>query len=184
MGKLIVWNLMSLEGYFEGPAMWDLNFHGSVWSEDLEALSAEHTATSVALVFGRVTYEGMEAYWTSGAENGPLADAMNSLPKYVASTTLKSTTWNNSHILAAPLGESIARLKREHDGNLFVFGSAKLIHALRPLDLIDEYRIGIAPLFLGAGTPLFKPDAPPRELKLIEARTLKRDCVLMRYARA
>lgn len=165
--------------------MWDLNFHNSVWSEDLEALSAEHTASSVALVFGRVTYEGMFGYWSNPSnEAGPVADAMNNLPKYVASTTLQRADWRNSHVLAAPLGDSIAKLKRAHQGDLFIFGSAKLIHSLRPLDVIDEYRIGIAPLFLGAGTRLFKPDAPPRELRLIEARTLKKGCVLTRYAAA
>ncbi len=93
MRKLIMWNIITLDGYFEGNQNWDLTFHNVVWGQELEKLSAEQLHSADYLVFGRVTYEGMAAYWTK--EEGEIADLMNRIPKLVFSKTLKLADWNN-----------------------------------------------------------------------------------------
>ena len=93
MRKLIMWNIITLDGYFEGNQNWDLSFHNVVWGQELEKLSVELLHAADYLVFGRVTYEGMAAYWTK--EEGEIADLMNRIPKLVVSKTLKIADWNN-----------------------------------------------------------------------------------------
>lgn len=181
MGKLIVWNLMSLDGFFEGPDPADFSWHMSAWSEDLEQLSAEQGEDASALLFGRITYQGMASFWPN--ETGPIADFMNTIPKLVASHTLQSADWQNSR-LTGDVAADVAQLKRDSAKNIYVFGSANLCSTLRQHDLIDEWRIAIAPLFLGAGAPLFKAHDPRHGLKLLEARALKMGAVLLRYAPA
>jgi dihydrofolate reductase len=88
MGKLIMWNLVTLDGYFEGPKHWDLDFHHQVWGEDLERFAIKQLEAAEGLLFGRITYEGMAAYWQTA--EGTVADFMNSLPKLVASRTLRN----------------------------------------------------------------------------------------------
>ena len=83
-----MWNIMTLDGYFEGNQNWDLSFHDSVWGQELEKLSLDQLHSADSLIFGRVTYEGMAAYWTK--EEGEIADLMNRIPKLVFSKTLKS----------------------------------------------------------------------------------------------
>lgn len=93
MGKLIIWNVMSLDGAFEGAAPWDLSMHETVWGPELEALSKEQLADASYLLFGRSTYEGMAQYWQSPetiANDGEIAGGMNTAPKAVVSTTLQS----------------------------------------------------------------------------------------------
>ena len=85
MAKLIVWNLVTVDGYFEGDKKWDLDFHNKAWGPELEKLSLEFGKNAEALVFGRVTYEGMRDYWTTTTDEGPIKDFMNALPKLVAS---------------------------------------------------------------------------------------------------
>ena len=87
MSKLIMWNLMTLDGFFEGAKSWDLDFHQLVWGDELEHLSIEQLRSADRLLFGRVTYEGMAAYWQTAT--GEVADFMNSLPKVVVSRTLE-----------------------------------------------------------------------------------------------
>ncbi len=87
MRKLILWNIITLDGYFEGNQNWDLPFHTVVWGQELEKLSIEQLHSADYLVFGRVTYEGMAAYWTK--EEGEIADLMNRIPKLVFSKNTK-----------------------------------------------------------------------------------------------
>jgi dihydrofolate reductase len=179
MAKLIMWNLMSLDGFFEGPEH-DISWHNDVWGDELEALSIEQLRAAGALVFGRVTYELMHGYWPR--ETGPVADFMNGLPKHVFSWRLTASPWHNTVMHdGADLAGTIARLKREADKDLFLFGSAGLASSLAPHDLIDEYRIGIAPVLLGAGTRLFRHEART-PLRLLEARPLSSGVVIARYA--
>jgi dihydrofolate reductase len=92
MGRLVVWNLMTLDGYFEGRNPWDLGFHETVWGDELEAFSLEQGNEIGTLLFGRRTYEGMAGYWSQ--ETGTIADMMNSIDKAVATRTLDEATWN------------------------------------------------------------------------------------------
>lgn len=181
MGKLIVWNLMSLDGYFRKTDPGDFSWHESAWSEDLERISLEQGEDAAALVFGRITYEGMAAYWANGPEPGPIADFMNAIPKLVASRTLTNADWNNSRVTHDVIAD-VAALKRDNTKNIYVFGSADLCATLRRAGLIDEWRIALAPILLGAGSPLFKDADGASGLELLEGRPLKKGAVLLRYA--
>lgn len=183
MAKVIIWNIMSLDAAFEGKTAWDLSMHETVWGPELERLSKEQLAHSTILLFGRQTYEGMFDYWSKDTgEIDEIRDGMNNAPKVVVSTTLKSADWKNSRLLRSI--EDVKALKQEAgDTNIFVFGSAKLTSSLRQADLIDEYRICIAPLLLGAsgGAPMFKPTDPRLRLNLIEARPITGGGVILFY---
>src|SRR5512138_3943508 len=137
MRKLIMWNIITLDGYFEGVNNWDLPWHEQVWGEELERFSLEQLRSADLLVFGRVTYEGMAAYWR--AAKGAVADSMNSLPKVVCSRTLTRATWNNTTLVKDAVPEEVAKLKRQGDGDMFVFGSANLSRTLMDARLFDEY---------------------------------------------
>jgi len=177
MRRLAMWNLISLDGYFEGAQKWDLDFHNRAWGEELQQFSTEQLASASMLLFGRVTYEGMAQYWSK--ESGEIADFMNSIPKVVFSRTLSDAAWNNTRV-AADAESEVRRLKAEEGKDMFIFGSANLCASLEPL--IDEYRIVLAPILLGQGTPLFKPQPRSQNLKLLEARPLKTGGMILRYA--
>ena len=97
MRKLIMWNLVTLDGFFEGAKPWDLDWHNEVWGEELEQFSLEQAQTAYTLLFGRLTYQGMAAYWTNAT--GDIADFMNSVTKVVASRTLAQAEWNNTRLI-------------------------------------------------------------------------------------
>jgi len=180
MAKVIVWNLMTLEGFFEGKEKWDLGFHGDAWGDELSELSSDFGHKAGLLVFGRVTYEGMKAYWTSAEEEGETKVFMNALPKLVASRSLTGSDWNNTTVTADITGE-IKRRKAESGKDIYVFGSAELTEALLAAGLVDEIMIAVAPVTIGQGTPLFKPNAEKRHYALIAARPLKNGTVILHY---
>lgn len=181
MRKLIMWNLITLDGYFEGATHWDLPWHERLWGEELERFSIDQLQTADMLVFGRVTYEGMAAYWQTAT--GAVADYMNSLPKVVCSRTLEATGWNNTTLVKQDAAAEVAKLKEGGNGNMFVFGSANLSKTLMNEKLFDEYRIGIAPFIHGSGRHLFAEGSRPDELQLLEARKLSTGCLILRYTR-
>jgi dihydrofolate reductase len=174
-----MWNVMTLDGYFEGTKSWDLDFHQSVWGPELEALSIEQLHSADRLIFGRVTYEGMAAYWTTA--QGEVADLMNRLPKVVFSRTLQQADWSNTTLIKEDAAARVPELKRKGEGNSFVFGSANLSRTLISHGLFDEYRLAVAPMILGRGTPLFGPDLARVPLTLLETRTLPSGGVILRY---
>jgi dihydrofolate reductase len=182
MRKVIVWNMMTLDGYFEGPKPWEIDWHEYVWGEELERFSLDQSKEVGALLFGRKTYEGMAGYWSTAT--GEVAEFMNSIPKVVFSNTLETAGWSNSRLVKGSAEEELARLKQEPGKDLFIFGSANLAGSLTKQGLIDEYRIGLNPLVLGGGTPMFKPSEERMRLKLLEARPMQLGVVLLRYARA
>lgn len=181
MGKLIMWNMVTLDGFFEGPKKWDLDFHNIVWGDELEQLSIEQLQQCNALVFGRVTYEGMAAYWKAApGEPGEIADFMNRLPKIVFSRTLDKADWNNTRVVKDSIAGEIAALKQSEKDS-YIFGSADLSAALMQRGLIDEYRICVVPVILGGGTPLFKSNPEQLKLHLLNTRALKTGGVILRY---
>jgi len=181
MRKLIMWNIITLDGYFEGKENWDLPFHNLVWGEELEKLSIEQLHSADYLVFGRVTYEGMAAYWTKAT--GEIADLMNAIPKLVVSNTLTTVDWNNSTLIKGNVSAEISRLKAQNGKDLYVFGSARLSETFINDDLFDEYRIGIAPTILGSGRPLFSQGTAQRNLSLISAQQLLNGGVVLKFAK-
>jgi dihydrofolate reductase len=176
---MIMWNLVTLDGFFEGRKSWEIDWHDSVWGEELERHSIEQLKSAGALLFGRVTYQGMASYWPS--QTGEVADLMNALPKIVFSRTLKGAEWNNTRLVHGSAEEEVGRLKRQPGKDLLIFGSADLSATLMRHGLIDEYRLALAPVILGGGNPLFKSMEQKVRLKLLEARALKSGGVLLRY---
>jgi dihydrofolate reductase len=178
--KLIMWNLVTLDGYFEGVTPWDLEWHALGWGDELDRFSLEQLRAADMLVFGRITYAGMAAYWQSA--EGEIADLMNRLPKVVVSRTQDVPVWNNTTLVSDHVVESLTALKQAGDGPMFVFGSANLASTLITANLFDEYRLAIAPVFLGAGRPLFHAGFKQQRLILLESRPLTTGCVVLRYA--
>jgi dihydrofolate reductase len=174
-----MWNLITLDGYFEGEKNWDLSFHELVWGPELEKISIEQLKAADYLVFGRVTYEGMAAYWKT--EKGEIADLMNKIPKLVCSRTLNSVDWNNSTLINGNTSEEILKLKAQGSGDMYVFGSANLSETLINDNLFDEYRIGVAPIIAGSGRPLFKNGIAERPLTLISTKQLSIGGLIMTF---
>jgi dihydrofolate reductase len=182
MAKVIVWNLVTLDGYFEGTEKWDLAFHNDAWGEELDALSKEFGERAQCLVFGRVTHDGMKAYWTSAEakEDSQVTRYMNDLPKLVASRTVQSSDWNNTRVTADIVGE-VAKLRAAPGKDVLVFGSAELIDTLLAARQIDELMLAVVPVRLGAGTSFFKPGSERQKLELLESRPLKNGTVILCY---
>jgi dihydrofolate reductase len=180
MRRLVAWDLMTLDGYFEGRNPWDLGFHETVWGEELEAFSLEQGKEIGTLLFGRRTYEGMAGYWSQ--ETGAIADMMNSIDKAVATRTLDEATWNNTRLLKGEAAEAVGALKAEEGKDVYVFGSADLLDSLLKAGLVDEYRICVAPVVLGGGNPLFKPQDQQVKMRLESARPLKTGGAILTYS--
>jgi dihydrofolate reductase len=182
MGRLIMWNLVTLDGYFEGADKWSLDWHDTAWGDELEEASIAQLRSAAMLLFGRVTYQGMASYWpTAEGESPEIADLMNSIPKVVFSTTLDRAGWTNTTLLSGNPLEEVPRLKGESSHDIFLFGSAILASSLMPAGLIDEYRLCYAPVVLGEGTPLFKPSDHSTRMRLIDARPLKSGAIILSY---
>ena len=179
MRRLIMWNLQTLDGYFEGKAPWDLEFHEAAWGEELKQFSLDQIKDVGAVLYGRATYEGMASHWSK--EKGPVAEFMNDIPKVVFSRTLDAATWKNTRLVRRDAAEEIAELKRGEGKDLFVFGSAKLSDSLLRRGLFDELRICVAPVVLGTGVPLFKPGSPRQNLTLRETRSLDTGGIILWY---
>lgn len=174
-----MWNLVTLDGFFEGPKSWELDWHDTAYGEELELLSIDQLKSAGMLLFGRVTYEGMASYWAT--QKGEVADFMNSLPKLVFSKTLEKAEWNNTRLVKENAADEVAKLKQQPGKDMFIFGSANLSSTLMQHGLVDEYRLCLAPIILGGGNPLFKPSPNRMKMKLLDVRTLKTGGVILRY---
>jgi len=174
-----MWNIITLDGYFEGNKNWDLPFLEAIWGQELEKISIEQLKSADFLVFGRVTYEGMAAYWKTA--EGEVAELMNKIPKLVFSRTLKSVDWNNSTLVKGNASPEISKLKTEGNRDMYVFGSANLSETFINDNLFDEYRIGIAPVILGSGRPLFRKGISSRKLAFVSTQQLSTGGVILKY---
>ncbi|RCW27193.1 dihydrofolate reductase [Ciceribacter lividus] len=181
MRKLIIWNLMTLDGYFEGKTPWDLGFHELVWGNELRDYSLEIGRQTDLLVFGRKTYEGMAAYWPEATNETEIKEYMNTIAKIAVSRTLTHADWNNTRVVRDPVSE-LKTLKQQPGKDIFIFGSAELCDSLLKADLIDEIRLCLVPVVLGGGNPHFKPAETPRPFTLLESRPIKTGAVILRYA--
>jgi dihydrofolate reductase len=179
MGKLIQWNVLSLDGYFEGEKSWDVEWFHPYFENELREFSLQQLRSAAGLVFGRVTYGGMAAYWRTATDD--VAGYMNSLPKYVTSNTLTSADWKSTTIIAGDPVAAVRKLKERASRDLFVFGSGRLSATLFEAGLFDEVRLGLAPIVIGAGATLFGRGLPPTKMKLLEARPLNNGFVILRY---
>lgn len=176
MGQLFWQMMVSLDGFFEGPNR-ELDWH--VTDGDFARYVQEMLESIDAIVLGRVTYELFADYWPTSKD--PEAQAMNDLPKIVFSRTLTHVDWNNSRLVKEPVAEEIARLKRDSRKDVALLGSADLASTFMRLGLIDEYRIMVNPVVLGAGRPMFKEVEQRTALKLEKAEMLSSGVVSLHY---
>jgi len=130
-----------------------------------------------AHLLGRVTYEGFAAAWPS--RSGEFADKINGMRKYVVSTTMDTAEWDNSTVIKGDLAEEVSKLKRELEGDILVAGSATLVQALVERDLVDEYRLMVFPVVLGAGRRLFTEGSAGAVLKLVDSKPVGPDGVIV-----
>ena len=179
MRKLILWNMVTVNGLFEGP---DRDISWFVFEDELENYIRETQASADTLLFGRVTYEMMASYWPS--EEGWIADFMNGVEKVVFSRTLSKAEWTYTRLVKNRVREEVERLKNAPGKEIFAFGSADLSSTLIREGLVDEYRIAINPVVLGKGVPFFKEGQERLDLKLLEVRPLKSGVVILHYAPA
>ena len=184
MRKVILANLVSVDGYFEGPNK-ELDWF-NVDSEFLE--QAEETLNFAdILLFGRITYEHMASYWPTAEaiKNDPIiAKKMNSLSKIVFSKTLEKAKWENTKLVKENIIGEILILKQQPGKDIVIFGSSDLSVYLMQADLIDEFRIFINPVALGGGKTLFKSINKRYNLKLLNVKTFKSGNVLLCYGKA
>ena len=180
MRNLFAFNMMTLDGYFEGPNG-DIDWHNAA-NEEFNDFAIEQMGSVDTLVFGRKTFQMMASYWPSetAIQSDPIvADLMNRLSKIVFSRTLEMVEWNNTRLIRDDAVQEIRKLKMEQGKDLAIFGSANLISSL--MDEIDEHRVMINPVLLGQGTPLFRNTGEKVPLKLVDSRTFDSGNVLLTY---
>jgi dihydrofolate reductase len=137
---------------------------------------------SDALLLGRVTYEGFAAAWPSRAGDDDFADRMNSLPKFVASTTLEEPLeWNDSSLIKENVAEEVSNLKQQPGQDILIAGSVDLVNALMPYGLIDEYRLMVHPVVVGSGKRLFRDGIDTIVLRVVETKTFGSGVVVLTY---
>jgi dihydrofolate reductase len=184
MRSLFSFNMVTLDGFFEGPNR-EIDWH-NVDTEDGEfnQFAIEQMDAVDTLLFGRVTYQLMASYWPTptALEGDPIvAGLMNRLPKVVVSRTLDKAEWNNTRLIKDHIAEEVLSLKQQPGKDIALFGSATLMSTLIQMDLIDEHRIMVNPVILGDGNPLFKKTKDRQSLKLIRTRTFRSGNVLLCY---
>jgi dihydrofolate reductase len=193
MGRIVVTQLISLDGVSDDPAGFE-DFERGGWTvrfdsdgervmlrgEEGEEFNVAEARDSAALLLGRNTYEAFAVIWPA-QEGRPFADLINRMPKYVVSSTLESAEWENSTVLSGELTEEVARLKREIDGQILVYGSTELVRTLIEHGLVDELRLMVHPVVVGAGKRLFGETSDRRPLQLVDWRQIGEGVVILTY---
>jgi dihydrofolate reductase len=182
MRKVIMFNLITLDGYFEGTNKWDIAWHQV--DDEFNRFSIEQLNNAGGLIFGRITYLGMASYWPSPnaiRDDPQVVGLMNSIQKYVFSNTLDKAEWNNTELLKGDAAAELRKLRLQDGKDLFIFGSADLSSTFTKNKLIDEYRLIVNPIILGAGNPLFKNSGEMVKLKLLNTKSFHNGNVLLYY---
>ncbi|MDX6549927.1 MAG: hypothetical protein QOJ31_611 [Gaiellales bacterium] len=174
MRKVKLAMYVSLDGVVEEPA-WTMPF----WDDQLSSLQNDYLLSSDALLLGRVTYEGFAAAWPTMEDTGDFGEKMNSMPKFVASRTLKDAEWNAT-IMQGEVSAAVAALKDEPGQDLLIYGSGQLVDELTHHNLIDEYRLMVHPVVVASGKRLFT-DAGQITLKLADTVTTETGVVVATY---
>jgi dihydrofolate reductase len=180
MRKIIVKEWITLDGVFDADSMdqWWIPYDSVERQEQI----LEGIKGCDAYLLGRITYQMLAPYWSAQEtdEQGP-ASWLNSVRKYVVSSTLKKAEWNNSTIIKENVIERITDLKKQPGKNILVDGSATLVQSLMQADLIDEYRFLVQPIVMGSGKRFFKQGMPPTRLKLVESQPIDMGVVALTY---
>jgi dihydrofolate reductase len=173
MRKIVVTEFVSLDGVMEEPS-WTLPY----WNDEIASFKDDEQTTSDALLLGRVTYQGFAAAWPESPDEG--AAYMNSVRKYVVSTTLDRAEWNNSTLINDNIIAEIAALKQQDGKDILVYGSATLVQTLIQHDLVDRYRLLVYPVVLGEGKRLLN-EGTTATLKLLESQSFSSGVVALEY---
>ena len=186
MGRLVVSEFVTVDGVMEAPGHDEHRDGRNAWalqlaSEEQQRFKIEELDGIDALLLGRVTYQIFAVFWPSAPRDEGFADRMNSIRKYVVSTTLKVADWNNSTIISGNVPEEVSRLKQEAGGDILIYGSADLVNSLMKHDLIDEYRLLVFPVVLGTGKRLFRDGNDLSHLRLVDTRPFSSGVVLLTY---
>jgi dihydrofolate reductase len=186
VGRIVVSDNVSLDGVIQDPAG-DEGFPRGGWvglikdRPELGKLALDEALAAEALLLGRRSYEWFAARWPS--RSGALADRLNSMPKYVVSSTLGDPDWNNSTVLKGDVVTEVLKLKQEVNGEIVVAASFQLVAMLMEHDLIDELRLKIFPVVLGAGERLFGETSDKKPMRLVDAQTVEGDVAFLTYER-
>jgi len=184
VGRIVVTEFVSLDGVMEAPGGGE-NFKHAGWTFEInrgdegDKFKVDETLSSEALLLGRVTYEGFAAAWPS--REGEFADKFNTMPKYVVSATLEDPDWNNSTVLKGDVVEEVGKLREERDGDIVVHGSARLVQTLVEHDLVDELRLMVFPVVLGAGKRLFDGTSDKKPLRLVDSKVVGDGVAILIY---
>jgi dihydrofolate reductase len=184
MKKLVVFNSVSLDGYFvdsSGDMQWA---HNPNKDEEWDSFVASNAKGGGVLVFGRVTYELMKNFWPTpfAKKEFPIvAERMNNCPKIVFSRTIDSATWNNTRLVKNGMAAEIRKLKNESDKDMAILGSGTLVSQLTREQLIDEYQFVMTPVILGKGRTMFEGLKGILNVKLVDTRTFTNGNVILRY---
>jgi dihydrofolate reductase len=184
MGRIVVTEFVSLDGVMEDPGGSE-GFKYGGWTfqisrgEEGDRFKLDETMGSEALLLGRVTYEGFAAAWPS--REGEFADKFNTMQKYVVSSTLRDPEWTNTTVIDGDLGEAIGKIKDAHEGDVVVHGSRQLALALIEQDLVDELRLMVFPVVLGAGKRLFGETSDKKPLELADSRIVGDGVAILVY---
>jgi dihydrofolate reductase len=191
MGNLTIATFMTLDGVMQAPGGPDEDrdgrFEHGGWSfpyagDDMREVISGAFGQADCFLLGRRTYEIFAASWPNFPDkDDPVASRLNTLPKYVVSTTLAVTGWQPTTIIRRDIAAEVAKLKDHYDGEIQVHGSAALAQTLHARGLIDEYRIFIEPVVLGTGKRLFEPGSTPTALRLVETKPMEKGSVLAIY---
>jgi len=174
MGKLVVTEFVTLDGVMEDPGGSEKSARGG-WAfqfdrgDEGDKFKLDELMASDAQLLGRVTYEGFAKAWPSIEDEAGFADKMNTMPKFVVSSTLENAEWNNTTVLSGNIPDEVSRLKQQFDGDILVAGSAQLAQSLLQHDLVDELRLMVFPIVLGSGKRLFG-DGAAKTFTLAETR--------------
>jgi dihydrofolate reductase len=181
MGKLGVFNFVTLNGFYKG-ANNDISWHSHGSGEE-SSFAEEGAQSGGTLLFGRVTYEMMAAWWPTdeAIKTMPvIADGMNKAEKIVFSTTLKKSDWNNTTIVKDNMAETVSKMKKAGK-NMTILGSGSIVSQLAEHGLIDDYQFMVDPVALGQGTSIFHGIKQPLKLDLIATRIFKSGVLLLTY---
>jgi dihydrofolate reductase len=188
MGKIIISENVSLDGVVQDPTGEEGfrlgGWFGQFGGKDLEEwakVELDEALRAEALLLGRRSDEWFAARWAS--RTGEWADRLNSLPKYVVSSTLDEGTWTNSTVLKGDVVTEISKLRQELDGDIVVYASTRLVHTLLEHDLADELRLTVYPVVLGAGERLFGETSDKKPMRLISIQTIGDGLALLTYER-
>jgi dihydrofolate reductase len=187
MGRIIVSEFVSLDGVIEAPGGGE-DYEHAGWTfqidrgEEGDKFKFEELVEAEAQLLGRVTYEGFAAAWPTMTDEVGFAEKMNSMPKYVFSSTLEDPSWENTTVLSGDFAAEIAKLKQQVDGVILVAGSARLVQGLIEHDLVDELRLMVFPVVLGKGKRVFGETRGKKSLRLTDSKTVGDGITILTYA--